>query len=341
MNTRRLPSADRVLVTGARGSAAAGVMRAIGREHATVLAADVDPYAPGLYLVPPDYRLLVPRADDPAFADELLATCRAQGVSIVIPGEAAELAPLAAQAEDFAVAGIRLMVASSDALAVAGDRIAVRERIAGELPSVPTTLLDAGRVPADHPWPARARPRSLAEDAEAVTLAGPQELDAFPTDGRLVLEPVLDGPETWVDVLRIDGRCIATVPRECLRRDAGIAVTTRTRRDDALQSAAADAAAALELEGIATVHVQRDKAGTTFLADVAAGVPDEIALPVAAGVNMPALWLRSVLGRGGVSPVQDFDEIAMARVPREQTVPVSELGVTGRSTGEIAVDIAA
>lgn len=341
MNTRRLPNADRVLVTGARGSAAAGVMRAIGGERATVLAADVDPFAPGLYLVPPEHRVLVPHAGDPAFAEELLTTCRAQDISVLIPAETAELAPLSARVDDFAAAGIRLLVASSEALAVAGDRVATRERIAGEIPAVPTTVLDAGQETADHTWPALVRPRSLADDAEAITVADPRELGALPADGRLVLEPQLDGPETWIDVLRIDGRCVAAVPRECLRREAGVAVTTRTRRDAALQSAAAEAVAAIDLDGIATVRVCRDGTGTAYLADVIAGVPDEIALPVAAGVNMPALWLRSVLGRGGVSPVRDFDEIAMARVPREQTIPVSELGLTGGSADGNVVHIAA
>lgn len=341
MNARRLPNADRVLVTGARGSAAAGVMRAISGEGATVLAADVDPFAPGLYLVPPEHRVLVPHTGDPAFAGELLRTCRAQGVSVVIPTETAELAPLAARVDDFAAAGIRLMVASSEALAVAGDRVTARERIDGELPAVPTTVLDAGSDTADHAWPALARPRSLADDAEAVTIADARELGALPADGRLVLEPQMAGPETWVDVLRIDGRCIAAVPRECLRREAGVAVTTRTRRDAVLQRAAAEAVAAIGLDGIATVRVHRDGTDTAYLADVIAGVPDEIALPVAAGVNMPALWLRSVLGRGGVSPVRSFDEIAMARVPREQTIPISELGVTGRSADGVVIDIAA
>ena len=56
---------------------------------------------------------------------------------------------------------------------------------------------------------------------------------------------------------------------------------------------------------------------------------------------MPALWLRSVLGRGGVSAVTESAEVAMTRTPLDQVVPLAELSEMSRSTTELAGGVAA
>ena len=60
-----------------------------------MLAGDIDPFAAGLYLVAPERRAILPRGDDPRFADVLLARCRARGVDVVVPTVDTELLPLA------------------------------------------------------------------------------------------------------------------------------------------------------------------------------------------------------------------------------------------------------
>jgi hypothetical protein len=59
------------MVTGAGGPAAVSVMKSLSADPSvTLIAADMDPWAAGLYLVPPDARTLVPAGLDPGFADE-------------------------------------------------------------------------------------------------------------------------------------------------------------------------------------------------------------------------------------------------------------------------------
>src|SRR6202030_1697637 len=77
-------SADRptrVLVTGAGGPAAIAAMKSLGADPSVeLLAADMDPWAAGLYLVPPSARTLIPAGADPDFTSVLLARCQALGV---------------------------------------------------------------------------------------------------------------------------------------------------------------------------------------------------------------------------------------------------------------------
>ena len=70
----------RVLVTGAGGPAAVSVIKSLELDPTVaLLAADMDPWAAGLYLVPPDARTLIPAGLDQDFASTVLARCTALG----------------------------------------------------------------------------------------------------------------------------------------------------------------------------------------------------------------------------------------------------------------------
>jgi carbamoyl-phosphate synthase large subunit len=107
-------SADspRVLVTGCGGPSGISILRAMVGEPVTMLAGDIDPFAAGLYLVDPTRRSILPRGDDPRFADQLLERCRRETVNVVIPTVDTELLPLARRRAEFAEAGTTLVLAS-------------------------------------------------------------------------------------------------------------------------------------------------------------------------------------------------------------------------------------
>jgi hypothetical protein len=100
----RVPGRLRVLVTGAGGPAAIAAMKSLRADPSVeLLAADMDPWAAGLYLVPPEARTLVPAGAAPDFTVALLARCRALGVDVVLPTVDAELRPLARDRAAFAL----------------------------------------------------------------------------------------------------------------------------------------------------------------------------------------------------------------------------------------------
>ena len=55
-----------------------------------LLAADMDPWAAGLYLVPPEARMLIPAGAAPDFAEAQLTRCLTLDVDIVLPTVDAE-----------------------------------------------------------------------------------------------------------------------------------------------------------------------------------------------------------------------------------------------------------
>src|ERR1022692_1945826 len=125
----------RVLVTGAGGPAAVSVLKSLSADPSVCLiAADMDPWAAGLYLVPPGQRTLIPAGLDPSFVDVVLARCIAMGADVVIPTVDAELRPLGDARTKFAEAGIDLLLAPERALAVTLDKLALARCCASQIP---------------------------------------------------------------------------------------------------------------------------------------------------------------------------------------------------------------
>ena len=86
----------RVMVTGAGGPAAVSVMKSLGEDPSVrLVAADMDPWAAGLYLVAQNARTLIPAGLDPAFVDAVHARCIAMDVDVLVPTVDAEMRPLA------------------------------------------------------------------------------------------------------------------------------------------------------------------------------------------------------------------------------------------------------
>src|SRR6516225_1954566 len=86
--------AMRILITGAGGPSAISVWKSLSAEH-EIHMADMDPLATGLYLVPAERRLVIPRGDDPSLIPVLHQACKARGIELLLPTVDAELAPLA------------------------------------------------------------------------------------------------------------------------------------------------------------------------------------------------------------------------------------------------------
>ena len=92
----------RILITGAGGAAAVSVWKSLSAEHELHMA-DIDPLAAGLYLVPPDRRLIIPRGDTPELVPALHRACKERRIEALLPTVDAELAPVAAARDEFRI----------------------------------------------------------------------------------------------------------------------------------------------------------------------------------------------------------------------------------------------
>jgi carbamoyl-phosphate synthase large subunit len=316
----------RVLVTGAGGPAAVSVMKSLGADPSvTLIAADMDPWAAGLYLVPPEARTLVPAGLDPGYVDTTLARCVAMGVDVLIPTCDAELRPLGRARARFREAGIELLLAPDPALEVCLDKLALAERCAGRVPVPRTERLDKVADPESWTYPVMVKPRRGSGSRGISVIASSQDLARLDASADFLVQEYLPGAEYSIDVLAdVTGHVVASVPRVRERVDSGVSVAGRTLHDPELERLGAAVAAAAGLTYVANVQFRRDAGGGPALLEVNPRFPGTMPLTVASGVDMPLMALDSL--RGKPLPTRaDFRDVAMVRYLEERFIERGEV----------------
>jgi carbamoyl-phosphate synthase large subunit len=312
-------------------------MRALRGESLEFLSADIDPHAPGLFLVDPSQRVLLPRGDDPGFVEAVLEICRERGVDVVVPTVDSELVPLAEHRDELAEAGISVLVAPTRALRLCLDKWALMQIADGSVPIPRSAPLDDDFDRTAFELPVLVKPR-VGSGSRGVRRVDSWDQLGGVRDRSLLVQEHLPGPEYSLDVLATEGGDVrAVVPRERLRVDSGIAITSRTVHDDELESIGARAAEAAGITGVANVQVMRDAAGTPRLIEINPRFPGTMPLTVASGVNMPRLALGELLGEPIPPGPLEFRDVAMTRVFEDVPVDVEELAALERAAGSEAV----
>jgi carbamoyl-phosphate synthase large subunit len=318
----------RVLVTGAGGPAAIAAMKSLAADSSIqLIAADMDPWAAGLYLVPE--RTLVPAGAAPEFAEVLLGRCRALGVDVVLPTVDAELLPLAAARDTFAAAGIRLLLAPATALGVILDKLSLARHCRGIVPVPRTEPFGPATDPGSWTYPVVVKPRQGSGSRGVVIVGSAAELAALDRPPGLIVQDFLPGEEYSVDVLAdAAGHVIASVPRLRARVDSGVSVGGRTVHDPEVEGFGRAVARATGITYVANVQCRRDRDGRPALLEVNPRMPGTLGLTIASGVDMPRIALAALLGQ--TVPVRlDFCERAVVRFLDERFVDPAEIENVG------------
>lgn len=316
-----------VLVTGSGGAAGVAVVRSLLAAGHRVISADCDPFAAGLYLVPEEDRVVLPRGDAPDFADRLLEEAVDRGVDVVIPTVDEELIVASRRRSAFYGAGVTVLVSATAALEGCLDKWRLIRLLEHVVPVPDSVLLDDAFDASARVYPLLVKPRTGRGGRGVTVVHDPAEIERMPCDGSLLVQEFLPGEEYSVDVL-VDhsGRARASVPRLRIRIDSGVAVVARTVRDAELEAYGVAAATAAGIWGPANVQFRRDADGTPRLLEINPRFPGTLGVTIAAGVDLPALALADALGEPLASECGEFEEVGIVRFLDELVVPVAQLG---------------
>lgn len=319
-------SPTRVLVTGAGGPAGVAIIRSLlRRDDVEVLAADMDRWASGIYLVDPAHRRLVPagRADD--FVDVVRATCREDRVDVLFPTVDVELPRIAAARDAFAAEGTLVASPSLTTLETCLDKLALARACARTVRVPRTELVGTPQAVSGWEFPVIVKPRRGAGSRGVHEVADQHALDAVHAEEDLLVQELLPGEEYSVDVLAdLEGNVVAAVPRARLRVDSGVAVAGVTLHDEELVATATAVARAVGLTTVANVQLKRDADGVPALLEVNPRFPGAMPLTIASGVDMPSLVLDAVLGRPLPERIE-FTPTANVRYLEDVFLPVDEI----------------
>ena len=303
-----------ILITGAGGPAAISFFNAIqGNFTGTIFMADMNRHSSGLYLVPKPQRILVPAGDDPEFPHALFIYCVNHDIDLVIPTVDSELAPLAAMQAQFKQHGVRLALSPEPTLLTCFDKYKLMQALEEKITLAPYALFDDNFNADDFGLPLIVKPRSGSGSRDVHLIRNARELINIPRDGSFMVQTYLPGEEYSVDVFADEqGQVIASVVRERIKIDSGIAVIGKTVINRKLSQLAKEIATLVGIRYTANIQFKLDQQQLPKLLEINPRFPGTMPLTVAAGVNMPLLCISQAKGET-LPEWLSYRPVAMAR----------------------------
>jgi carbamoyl-phosphate synthase large subunit len=280
-----------ILVSAAGAPGTAALLRALrenGERNVRLVGTDMSERAVGRHLC--DAFHLVPAGSDPAFPGAVLEVCRREEVEVVLPQSSFDLLGLAEAKQQFAAAGVTVLVSSPEAIRRSNDkaecyamldaigvpgpawrRVRGPEAVAAAARELGYPGRDVCMKPVFSSGTRGFRILSAGADrreqlltnrpgvAEALRLEDLVELLPPDDDTELLVMELAGGGERTIDGIAAGGRIALGHPktREAMR--AGLAMYFETLEDSWLMDVAAKIVAELELDHFFNIQLVGDR----------------------------------------------------------------------------------
>jgi carbamoyl-phosphate synthase large subunit len=303
MNTSNASSLPPVtaLVTGVGGAAGLCVLKAVRAAGLRVVTADCDARSAALDLG--DAAGVLPRADDPAFAESLIKLALEHGVDVVVCTVAEEMPALHAVSEELANVGVSVWLPSPEAVADCTDKVRFAERLTAAGVPTPATvhvadLADGIAVAEAVPGPWIVKPRFGRGSRDVYACDDPDELGwALRRVPDPLVQTRLSGREFTVDALvDREGRFAGGVPRWRVEVKAGISTKGETFADARVIEGTAAVLAAVGLRGVACVQGFVTDTDEVVFVETNPRFSGGLSLSLAAGADLVGQYLRAAVG---------------------------------------------
>lgn len=221
-----------VLITaaGRRTSLVRSFATEVHKRGGRILAGDVDPLAPALFMADEAIRLRA--TTEPGYVDSLVSTVAACGIGLLVPTIDPELPILAGSRDRLKAAGCLVAVSNEAFVEITSDKQLTGATF-GELGvAVPRTWLMTDGL-AELPSAVFVKPRRGSASQGAGVSSRDELTVALTHVDDPIVQEVLEGPEITIDaLLDLDGRPIHYVPRYRLRTLAGESIQGVTVEHD-------------------------------------------------------------------------------------------------------------
>ena len=319
-------SKQNILITGAGGAAAVAFYKCLDHSRGyNIHMADMSRCAAGLYLVPEENRLLLPAGRDHHFVEQLLLSCKKRNIGILVPTVDWELLPIMLYAEAFKEAGVEIVISNYEALSVCLDKYLLMSTLEPYFDMAEFEVFDEGFDPYPFKLPCIAKPRQESGSRGIKLIHSLEELQGVPKDGSYLIQEHLPGKEYSVDVyLDQQHQAKASVVRERMRVDSGVAVISQTVINPDISQLAIEMAEFLQLRYAVNLQFKLDAYHQPKLLEINPRFPGTMSLTAAAGVNMPQLSIDEIMGQE-LNSHYAHCELAMVRFWQEQYMPTQAL----------------
>ncbi|MCK5773635.1 MAG: ATP-grasp domain-containing protein [Thermoplasmata archaeon] len=290
-----------VLITSAGVASAVNVissLRSAPDVQLRIVAGDMDPLAPGLFLADSSY--VLPPISESGYIEKLNIIAQKEKLDYLIPIFSREIELVSSRIDTLRDNGLKCMVPGTSSLSIVNDKKKFSKWLISK--GIP------GPVPIDPnegPYPLFVKPRRGSSSKGARLVPSMGELGDVDITSN-VFQEYIEGKEYTIDFLASENHeLMAAVPRERIEVKDGKAVKTRTvtlpEGVDILRKIVKD----LQYKGPGNLQVIKGKKGLMVIElnprFAAGGLP----LATASGPNMP-LMLLEMLSKGTIDPVMEY-----------------------------------
>lgn len=303
------------MVTTAGSAPTPGTILHLREQGFRVVATDVDPTAPGLYLA--DRGHLVPPGDSEAFLPRMRELCALEEAVAVIPLVDEELVCMGELAEE----GIEVLLPRPDFVATCLDKYVLMRRLEEAAIGVPRTWR-ASEWPADaadhSPGGLIIKPRSGRGSRGVMVIDSARDMaravseSGYAADELIVQERITGAEFTVSVVVWRDGRVQAVVPKEVVLKQ-GVTKYAVSRRNAEVARTCRAIQTALRADGPFNVQLCLDSEGRPRVFEINPRFSSTAALTAAAGVDEIAGLLRQAVAGGPALTDEWREGVAMVR----------------------------
>ncbi|MEU0490821.1 ATP-grasp domain-containing protein [Nocardiopsis sp. NPDC006139] len=311
--------ATSVLVTAAGAEGTPGKILALRGAGHRVVAVDIDPRAPGLFLA--DRAHVVPPGTSPSFISAITRICEIEDIKAIVPLVDEELVPIWA----LAGWGVQILLPRAELVALCLDKLALMEKLRDDGVPVPRTRSAAHEV-GDLSFPLIVKPRSGRGSRGISVVRDRAELDAVLRShgehvGGFIVQEYVQGPEYSVSVVVWRDRVVQAVVSKEVYFKEGSSRYAVTRHDAALTEVCIKTAHALDADGPLNVQARVDSSGTPYVFEINPRFSGSATLTVQAGVDEICGLVAQALN-GGTPVVRNTwrEGVAMIRHATETFV---------------------
>ncbi|WP_017583829.1 ATP-grasp domain-containing protein [Nocardiopsis valliformis] len=321
------------MVTTAGSAPTPGTILHLRQNGFRVVATDVDPTAPGLYLADRGY--LVPPGDSEAFLPRMRSLCTEEGAVAVVPLVDEELVRVGELAKD----GVKVLLPHLDFVTACLDKYVLMQQLEDAGIGVPRTWLASE-------WPTDAadtssgglivKPRIGRGSRGVLIIDSARDMARVVSESgyaadELIVQERITGPEYTVSVVAWrDGEVQAVVPKEVLLKQ-GVTKYAVTRRNHEVIRTCRAIQSALRADGPFNVQLCLDGQGQPRVFEINPRFSSTAALTVAAGVDEIAGLLRQAIGDGPKLTDDWREGVAMVRRWTDEFLPEEQFNSHGIS----------
>lgn len=313
-----------------------------GERYIRLVGADMNKDATMLQMVDACYP--VPRGDDPHYVDALLDICKKEQVDVLLPIMSVELETLAEHREAFEAIGTKVSVSARGPLEIANHKLKLFRYLraqglpcaafcaAGTIDQLRSAAYELGYpdkkvcVKATNGSGSRGfrilnayatryerffhdKPTSSEVTLEELC----QILQEKPTFPELMVVQYLPGSEYTVDLLANDGKVLYNCCRKSLRMENSIMLDSVVVHNAGVEQLCAQVVGSLGLDGNIGFDIREDEYGVPFIMECNPRITAGIPVFFHAGVNLPYLCVKKILGEELPQCTLDYGKVVRRR----------------------------